>query len=164
MVLLTAAHFHYAGFALPVIAGVLFREMKSGVLPAVGAAAAIAGPPLVAAGITASQLGAAPVFERIAGVTMALTGALVALLHLRLSGNRRYPPIVRLIWSVAGVVFIVGMALGAVYALRGALPAGIFAPDLSFMTAYHGSMNALGFTLPALLCWDYARRGAGRSE
>ena len=55
IVLLTAIHFHYAGFVLPLIAGILLQDEK-GMFARIGGIGTIVGIPLVAIGITATQL------------------------------------------------------------------------------------------------------------
>ena len=90
IVLLTAVHFHYAGFALPVLTGLVARVLGG---PAAGAAClgVIAGVPLVAIGITDAQLapGILPprLLELVASAITAASGLLVGLLQVRLAGR-----------------------------------------------------------------------------
>lgn len=72
IVYLTAAHFHYAGFVLPVVAGLVVLELDSPLLRWVPFAV-LAGVPLVAIGITGS-----PLAEVVGSVVLALGGAAVA--------------------------------------------------------------------------------------
>lgn len=81
IVLLTAAHFHHAGFTLPLAAAALLRE-SPGPAARIAACAAIAGMPVVAAGITATQLGAQPWFEATAATATAGAALLTATLLL----------------------------------------------------------------------------------
>src|SRR5262249_31700122 len=55
IVLLTAIHFHYAGFVLPIVTGLAIREVGGRVAWGAGVGV-IVGVPVVAAGITATQL------------------------------------------------------------------------------------------------------------
>src|SRR5690606_28187357 len=62
IVFLTVAHFHYAGFVLPIVAGFVFRETKNG-LAKMAVYGILIGVWLVAGGIVASQLGFGPTLE-----------------------------------------------------------------------------------------------------
>src|SRR5262249_55918860 len=88
IVLLTAVHFHYAGYALPILAGCtgrwlarnaaasmrLFRFMAAGV---------VAGMALVAAGITVTALTGSSVLESAAVAVLALSVLTLSALLLR---------------------------------------------------------------------------------
>ncbi|ETX07362.1 MAG: hypothetical protein ETSY2_11625, partial [Candidatus Entotheonella gemina] len=56
IVFLTAIHFHYAGFVLPILTGLAARAVGGG-MASLATIGVIAGVPLVAVGITATQLG-----------------------------------------------------------------------------------------------------------
>lgn len=155
IVLLTAVHFHYAGFALPLLTGLAGRVL--GGAPARAAAlGVIAGVPLVAAGITASQVGAGPLLEAVAAGVTALAGALCAWLHLRLALLPSHRPPARLLWGVAGLSLAGGMLLAGLYGVRSYLPIAWL--EVPRMWALHGSAGALGFALCGLTGWNLAGR------
>ncbi|MCI0393334.1 MAG: YndJ family protein [Chloroflexi bacterium] len=153
IVLLTAVHFHYAGFVLPVLAGLAGRAV-GGRTARLAALGVIVGVLLVAAGITATQLGLGLALESAAAWLTALAGLLVAGLYWRLAGQRPRPALARLLWGVAALSLAGGMALAALYGSRAYLAVGWL--DIPWMRALHGSLNALGFSLAGLLAWHVA--------
>jgi YndJ-like protein len=149
IVLLTAVHFHYAGFALLLLTGLAGHVLQNRIarLTAVGVIVAV---PLVAVGITLSQVQFRSV-EPWAAWLMAAAASLAAVLHLWLAlRTRRLLP--RLLFAVAGASLLAGMALAAVYAWG--RYTGLPWIDIPQMIPYHGAVNALGFALPALLAWN----------
>jgi len=154
IVLLAAVHFHYAGFALPVLAGLVARTLGG---PVAGAAClgAIAGVPLVAAGITDAQLapGILPprLLELVASMVMAASGLLTGLLQIRLAAQTGRPTFARVLMATSGLALLGPMALAGSYAL-GAFE-GVARIDIAAMLRYHGAVNALGFALLGLLAW-----------
>ncbi len=152
IVLLTAVHFHYAGLLLPVLAGEALdcwgRRRAANAI----ATGVIAGVPAVAIGITAAQCGLGWQGEMVAALLMAASGTAVAGVHVALGLDGRWPVGVRCLWVAAGCSLAAGMALAALYGLR-----GVIAPwpwlDIPWMRALHGSVNALGFGLCGTLAW-----------
>jgi len=134
IVQLTAAHFHYAGFALPIVAGFTASRLNRSAL--------IVGVPLTAIGITAGGW-----LEWFAAAAMALAGVATAALLLRLSTHESGPA--RWLIGTAGVALMAGMslALGWSWSIR----FGWYFLGLESMAATHGSLNALGFGLLGLL-------------
>jgi hypothetical protein len=157
IVLLTAVHFHFAGLILPVLAAEALERLPRRRVAAAIAAGVIAGVPAVAVGIALAQLGVGRGVEAGAALAMALAGGAVAIVHVYLGLRPDAPAGVRCLWMTAGCSLIAGMALAALYGLR-----GIWAPwpwlDVPWMRALHGTMNSLGFALPALLGWCRFRR------
>jgi hypothetical protein len=157
IVLLTAIHFHYAGFVLPIVAGLLDRHLKEK-LSAVTACGVILAVPIVAMGITATQLGFNPIWEAMAAWFLALCGIVVGWLLFKLAQNGQWPPLVCACWRVAGASLIASMILAAVYGTR------FFAPvewlDIPWMRALHGTASAFGFGLVGLVGWSLASRRA----
>lgn len=154
VVLLTAVHFHYAGFALPLLTGLAGRS-RQGALANLAALGVIVGVPLVAAGITASQLGSGPLLETVAATITALAGLLTAWLHLRLAFDSSWPTGARLLWAVAGLALAFGMMLAGLYGSRSWFPVGWL--DYPRMWAFHGTANSLGFALCGLMAQTLAR-------
>ncbi len=66
--------------------------------------------------------------------------------------EKKVCPSVRVLWTIAGLSLAVGMVLAGLYSSR-----AYFAPmawlDIPWMRMLHGSLNALGFSLAALLAW-----------
>jgi hypothetical protein len=150
IVLLTAIHFHYAGFVLPLLAGLAIRDLggRTSRLAGVGV---LAGVPLVALGITATQLQLGRLPESLAAWVLALAGVLVALLHARLAQQRSRHALIRILWALSALSLAASMALAALYGARFHAPLGWL--DIPWMRALHGTANALGFALPGLLGW-----------
>ncbi|MBL8795707.1 MAG: YndJ family transporter [Planctomycetia bacterium] len=144
----TAVHFHYAGFVLPIVAGLQARHFHN-TWTTLTVWGAILGVPLVAVGITLSALGVKQV-ELPAAWLMALAGLSVAVLQIRLARGACW--VGALLFAASGLSLLFGMVLAAIYAL-GVATGGNWL-DNSQMLAYHGAVNALGFALPALLAWN----------
>jgi hypothetical protein len=155
IVLLTAIHFHYAGLLLPLFTGLAGRTL--GGAPARAAAlGVVAGVPLVAAGITATQLGLGPWLECLAACLTVLAGLVTAWLHLRLSGQSTRHWLVRALLAVAGLSLAGSMFLAALYGCRYYAPVAWL--SIPWMRALHGTANALGFGLAGMLGWSMANR------
>ena len=119
IVTLTAVHFHYAGLLLPLMAGLVQRELFFLRFAARVAVGAVLGVPAVALGITATQLGWGRSLETAAGLGLALTGAALGVLHVRLAlDGRRVAIATRVLLGVAGGALFFGMVLAGAYALR----------------------------------------------
>lgn len=157
IVLLTAVHFHFAGFVLPIVTG-LAADRTGGRTAAVAVLGVVAGVPLVAVGITATQLGLGAWIEALAAWAVAGAGALVAWLHLRLAFRPGHSPLARALWTVAALSLVGGMALAALYGSRFHLPA-VRPVDIAWMQALHGTANAIGFATAGLLGWWLAAKG-----
>lgn len=159
IVVLTAVHFHYAGFVLPVVTGLAARRLGGPVagLAGIGVIAAV---PLVAVGITATQLGLGPEIEALAAWVMATAGVLVAGLHLRLAFGSGAPGTARALWGVAALSLLGSMILAALYGARFHVPA-VRGLDIAWMQALHGAANAVGFGLCGLLGWARAQATGG---
>lgn len=139
IVVLTAVHFHYAGFALPIVAGVTSQRLhRSALVPL----AVIVGVPLTAIGITVGGLLEWLAATMMAGAGMA-TAFLLLLLGARSGGGAR------------GLLWLSGSALGAGMALAlgwaWSLRFGWTYLGLDSMAATHGSLNAIGFGLLGLI-------------
>ena len=140
MVQLTAVHFHFAGFALPLLAGLLGRARPGGT-PALVAAGVLAGIPLVAGGIVFSQLTGDGTGEWIASWTLALASGAVAVLQLQEA--RKRTDLARVLLALSGASLLVGMFMAAAYGFARAK--GLPWPTIAHMIPLHGLVNALGF-------------------
>jgi hypothetical protein len=158
LVWLTAMHFHYAGFVLPLLTGKVAEEMGNaeGRVASLGV---VAGVPLVAAGITLTHFGQRGL-ELAAAWLLSTAGALVAVLHLWLAG-RSTAAWRRWLLSVTGLSLGVGMVFSALYAWGQHSGGGW--PDLAAMAPVHGAVNAFGFALTGLVAWNvWPHNGLGR--
>jgi hypothetical protein len=151
---LTAIHFHYAGFAAPIFAGMVGRQlttMQSRLRPVFAAASVgvISGIALVAVGITFS-----PAIEVAAALILATSLGTVALLAL--STIPALPTAAKALIAAASLALIAGMALAGVYAV------GVFSGAdwlaIPQMVQVHGAANACGVIL-GLIGWGIVRPG-----
>ena len=144
---LTAVHFHYAGFVLPVAAGLTGRRLGDpprGFRTVVGVV--LVGPALIAVGIAFSPL--VEVFA-VSLFTVAVAAFGVVVL-------RRVVPICPrlqgLLLGIAAVALPVSMALALGYGVS-TFTGRSLGLTISTMVALHGSLNAFGFGLCATLGW-----------
>lgn len=160
IVLLTAVHFHYAGFVLPVVTGLVGRTRPSeGPLYRALAGVVLAGPALIAVGISFSPL---VEFVAVGGFTAAVATLGVYVVG-RVAPTRPRGQAVLVGASALALPVSMLLALGyGVGAFTGRPSLGL---DLGTMVAVHGSLNALGFGLLGLVGWRLAvppGPGAGR--
>lgn len=139
IVQLTAVHCHYAGFALPIVAGFVAQRLGRTLLLPLAVVVAL---PLTALGFT---IGGTP--KWLAATFMALTGLATATLLLRL--GLREDAVARSLLSFAGLCLMVGMGLAIGWSWS--LQFGWNFLALDSMAAIHGSLNALGFGLIGLI-------------
>lgn len=154
IVLLTAAHFHHAGFTLPLMAG-LNAKASPGGWTRFSCVAILLGVPLVAIGITCTHFGVLPFVEPF-GVTVLVLGAFgVAVSQILRGLEKESGGLVRLGFVVSGVSLLVAMLLAMSFGLRYILPG--LSLTMPQMWAIHGTLNAFGFGLCGILAW----RGRG---
>jgi hypothetical protein len=148
LVLLTGAHFHFAGFVLPILTGLAARALP-GRWGRIAAAGVLTGVPLVAIGITLTPRGIRWV-EPIAAAWLAASAFIVAGMEWRLAAASRSIKDAFLL-GVSGTALAAAMALAPVYAL------GLFLGkqwlDIPAMLRLHATVNVLGFALPGLIHW-----------
>lgn len=159
IVLLTAVHFHFAGFAAPLltraVAAVLgktavhtqrlFRAVAVGVLagPGMLAAGFVIGPRLKLAAallLVASEIGLAFFF-------------LAALKSMR-------PRMAQVFVALSAASVLFAMVFAGIWAI-GEFPLQPFV-HLAQMAKFHGAANALGFTVCGLLGWTISVRGTAQ--
>ncbi len=130
---LTALHFHFAGFALPVLAGATVIFSKDH-FSRFTAWCIVLGVPLTAVGIMATQVHWGPFLEIFAAAFMAGAGLLAGVVWALLGLRRRNG------WLLAaGIALGSSMTLALAYALRAIAPD--FALSLDQMRAIHGTLN-----------------------
>jgi hypothetical protein len=151
IVLLTAVHFHFAGFASALLAGLTYDQLRcSAWVRGVGAAAVgvVCGP-----GILGLAFLAGPRFKLAAALLIAVSQFGLAAGMLRVGLHARLGR--RLLFGVAGGSVLLGMLLAATWAI-GEYPLQPFV-DIRQMAEFHGVLNALGFTVCGLLGWAQLR-------
>lgn len=151
IVLLTGVHFHYAGFALPRLTGLwLERQTEGGIIR--GAAwGVILGVPLVAVGITTSQMNMPVWIETVSVTLLALSAFTVSLGQLRWAIREPMPWEARTLFVLGGVALAGGMVLATIYGWRHYFP--VAWATIPSMYAVHGTLNSLGFCLPGFVAW-----------
>lgn len=144
IVLLTAVHFHIAGFVLT-LAGSLATRRRPGIGAHLAVAGLVVGMPLTALGFfglpIVSWLGAALV----AGGGIGIGLATVAI--SRGVADR----IARSVFLIGGGTLFVTMPLAVAYATGTTF--GIPSLDIPAMAAVHGGLNVVGFAIPAMVGW-----------
>lgn len=146
--LLTAVHFHFAGFATAMIAAAMLRFSRwhaierwlKWVVPFV-----IGMPYLVAIGFVTS-----PGLKMAAAALFSVSVAALAVL-LRFCGSRAAEPASRLLLQVAAAAVFAGMVLSTVYAITDFLGSDVL--TIPQMARTHGILNAAGFCMAGLLGW-----------
>ncbi|HEY5551308.1 MAG TPA: YndJ family transporter [Opitutaceae bacterium] len=155
IVQLTAVHFHYAGLALPVLAGCVLREFPRSRSASLAGFGVLAGVPMVAVGISCTQLGGSELVEVVVTTVLAISGMIVALFQARLALESRWPRASRILWAVAAVSLAFGMTLALLYGIR-SLAVPLPWLGIPWMRALHGTANAIGFCLCAAIGWRLA--------
>ena len=145
LILLTAVHFHYAAYATLVLVGNVGRAVHGGRVFGVIAGGAIAGPPLLAAGITFS-----PLLEVVAAGIVALAVCGLGALTL-MSVVPQAPPAARALLALSSVSAFAAMALALAYAVGEVTSHPVI--SIAQMARIHGPLNALGFVLAGLVGW-----------
>ena len=154
IVLLTSVHFHYAGFALLLLTGLAAQPGDR--LSQVNCIAVVVAVPLVAIGITATQLAFSPVIECLAAWGMALGGLLTATQYFRLAFQGRWPVLMHGCWCLVAGSLVFSMWLAALYGSRSFVPIPWL--DIPWMRALHGTANSVGVGLAGVLGWTVAAR------
>lgn len=147
---LTVPHFHFAGFAAALVAGLACRA-RDGLATRFGALAVPAGTLLVLAGYFTGE------GVELAGAAVLTAGmwcvALTTWRDLRPATPDRA---VRTLLAVSAAILVATMLLALSWALGEVT--GLPHPSPAWMAATHGVGNALGFALCALLAWRRLHR------
>ncbi|QLH79197.1 YndJ family protein [Halosimplex rubrum] len=155
IILLTAVHFHFAGFALPVLAGVTGRRIGG----FEGATRAVAGVLLVGPALIAIGISFSPLVEVVAVGVFTLAVAAFGLLAL----VRAVPSLGALPAALVGLSALalpasMVLALGyGIAAFSGTNPLGL---SIGRMVTLHGSLNAYGFALCGVIGWRFTTAAA----
>jgi hypothetical protein len=146
--LLTAVHFHFAGFATALIAAATLHFARSSaaerwlrwcVLAVVGL------PYVVGVGFVVS-----PLAKMVAGVAFSVAVAALAL-FLRSSGKTARESTARILLQIAPACVFAGMVLAGVYAIADFRGSDVL--PIPQMARTHGVLNAVGFCMCGLLGW-----------
>ncbi|AFK18227.1 hypothetical protein HFX_0500 [Haloferax mediterranei ATCC 33500] len=164
IVTLTIVHFHYAGSALPILAGMAGRHDPGGQFDSlfrVTTAIIVVGPGIIGTGITAVALdfplAATIEFIAVAFFTTAVALFSVAVIAGVLPLLSSWPQ--RLLLGGASLAVTVSMGFAVVYGFAratGGTYFGIGPQSFGTMVTYHGQLNAYGFAVPALVGWRLA--------
>lgn len=148
IILLTAVHFHFAGFVLP-LAGALAYARRPGRWLEIALGAVVIGIPITALGFLgipyANWIGA--MLTAVGGFGIGVATILVA--------RRLDPRRAKVLATIAGASLLISMPMAAIYATGTLL--GTSWLDLSTMARIHGGLNALGFAVPLVLAWTLDR-------
>ena len=154
IVLLTGVHFHYAGFALPRLTGLWLEACSPERLQKAAAWGVIFGVPLVAVGITTSQLNMPFWIETGAVSILAASAFTVSLGQLRWAVQTELPSLARVLFVMGGLALGLGMVLATIYGWRHVFP--VSWATIPLMYSFHGTLNSLGFCLPGFVAWRLA--------
>jgi len=150
IVLLTAAHFHHAGFTLPLMAG-LGGKALPGPLSQHSCGLILTGVPLVAIGITCTHFQVLPWVEPIS-VSVLVAGALgTAVLQIQMAFHNGNSWWSKGLFFISGLSLFIAMLLALGFGLRSVLPH--WALPMPSMWAVHGTLNTFGFGLCGILAW-----------
>lgn len=155
VILLTAVHFHFAGFVLPLAGALAYGRRPSRWLAAC-LAAVVVGIPVTALGFLglpfASWIGAT--LTAAGGFGVGVATIVIARTLLRRSAVA--------LAVIAGASLIVSMPMAIIYATGTLL--GTAWLDIEDMAAIHGTLNALGFSLAVVVAWTLERRALTPAE
>jgi len=153
IVLLTAVHFHFAGFAAPLLALAVASKSRLDSPAArrmfrIVAAGVLAGPGLLAAGFVIG-----PRMKLAAALIVACGETGLALYFLTAIRNLQ-PRVAQVFVTISAFSVLFAMFFAAVWAM-GEFPLQPFV-HLDQMARFHGTANALGFVLCGLVGWTIA--------
>jgi hypothetical protein len=149
LTVLSAVHFHFAGFVLPLAGALAYRNRPRRWL-AVALATVILGIPLTAIGFLGLPL------ANWTGALLTAGGAFGIGLATALLAGGLHSRGARLLAAVAGLCLLVSMPMAVIHA-TGVL-VGTTWLDLATMARVHGALNSVGFGLAAMLAWSLEHR------
>lgn len=141
IVRLTAAHFHYAGFALTMSLALALQYFKAQKTLKNLIFAVILGVALTAVGITTTQIFGNIFIETLAAMLMSVTAFCVGIFYT-INGFKA-KGIVKFLWTIGGLCLVMAMILAFLYGIRHFLPISWL--NIPNMQGLHGTLNALGF-------------------
>lgn len=154
IVLLTAVHFHFAGFIFPLLAGWLY-QLHPNKISRYAAIMAVVSIPLTFIGIAFSKITDNYIPEAIAAASVATAGWACGWGYLQLTQKTGTPWPVKILWIITGLSLFFSMTLALGYAMR---PLYTFDwINIPNMRAWHGTVNALGVGGAGVLAMSYKR-------
>lgn len=148
IVSLTVAHFHVAGFVLATLVFCMLQTRPNRTSSVLGWAA-LFGMPLVALGITLTQMGFPSWIEEVSAMAfVAFVGVFVSS-QLRCAFDQQFPKQAQWLLFGGAACLILGGILAALYALRFQWP--IQWVSILNMKIWHGTLNSVGFAWLSLL-------------
>jgi hypothetical protein len=142
IVLLTAVHFHYAGFVLPLVAGLTVNarsgDRRPGLIDRFMLVLIIAGVPLVGMGISLS-----PLLEVVASLLLVMGSSLLAVRQIQVAIQKQHSTALALL-TISSLALVSAMIPAAIYAC-GELARTTWL-DIPTMIRTHGAFNAFGFS------------------
>lgn len=159
IVLLTAVHFHFAGFAVPILAGKAGQALRTrnGLAPnlyVIAAAGVIAGPPLVALGISTSAT-----IEVVSAILLGGAIFLLAFVTALSVAPRCRSRVSAVLLVCSSISLVATMALAGEYTIGHFV--GSMLIDIPLMARTHGVINVFGATLCGLTGWYIESRSSG---
>lgn len=146
---LTAIHFHYSAFLLPIFIGLLGRLYKSGIYRIV-CSILLVSPLIVAIGITFSRW-----IELLSvGLYIIGLGGFIIIACKTSFANKMQKWLVRISFGALGVTIIFSL----LYALGNGF--GLTPVDIDFMLQFHGVLNCMVFALLGIVGWSIHVPGA----
>ena len=161
IVLLTAVHFHYAGFAALILTGMTGRQLAE-VRPSTWnvfrlvSIGVISSPALLAAGITFS-----PALEVVAALVLVVSLLVLAFLTVFVVVPEIHHRLARGFLIISAASLAIAMLFACAYAVGEFTGAPIV--SISQMVMAHGVLNAFGFILCGLLAWTILRPKSRRA-
>ena len=157
IVLLTAVHFHFAGFGAPLLTRAAAPAAQNATtlkrtLFRIVAAAVLAGPGLLAAGFVLGPR------LKLAAALLLVTGEIGLSLFFLVAVRTMRPRSAQVLVALSAASVLFAMIFAGAWAI-GEYPLQPFV-HLAQMAKFHGTANALGFTVCGLLGWTIAGRGA----
>ena len=149
IVLLTAVHFHFAGFLSATLAGLTYerlRETQWSKPLAVALAGVVVGPGLLA---LAFLVGPKVKLAAVILIALGQVGLAAGMVRVALS---KVNPVARTLLLLSSGCIVIGMVLAASWAL-GEYPLQSFV-ELGRMERIHGTLNAIGFGICGLIGWS----------
>lgn len=150
IVLLTAVHFHFTGFAAPIwvsLIGTMLPHASARYAWAAGGF--VAATPLIAIGITLS-----PLLEMAGVVLLAASLVGLTLLLYRAVLPAVLDPLAKCLLAVAPLAMLVALSLAVIYAIGEYRQVQLL--TIGQMVQWHGWLNALGFVFCGLWGWRLA--------
>jgi hypothetical protein len=153
--MLTAIHFHFAGFVLPLLAGWSTAAIpgRRGERTCIGV---LLGVPTVAIGITSTHLGGPPLVEAVAACGLSLSGISTAELQAVAAWKSCGSRLGRGPLLASSVTRTATMVLSIFYGLRSFQYCQWL--DIPWMRAWHGTGKALGACLLGVTGWWLIRQ------